>query len=55
MTGPTTPSASSGYEYYPVFGDGFFDLTVFVHNLHTISSLLQLFFIFKLCNISACI
>ncbi len=34
MTGPTTPSStmSSGYGYYPAFGDGYFDLTLFVNN-----------------------
>lgn len=31
MTGPATPSTGSGYDYYPVFGDGFLDLTMFVH------------------------
>lgn len=39
MTGPTTPSStmSSGYGYYPVFGEGYFDLTLFVHKFTIIS------------------
>ena len=30
-TSPATPGESSGYGY-PMIGDGFFDLTMFVHN-----------------------
>ncbi|KAF8854292.1 hypothetical protein BDZ45DRAFT_747658 [Acephala macrosclerotiorum] len=39
MTGPTTPSSimSSGYGYYPMFGDGYFDLALFVHKFTIIS------------------
>jgi hypothetical protein len=41
MTGPATPSSSSGYGY-PVFGDSYFDLTLFVHNFTYPSSSLLL-------------
>ena len=34
-TGPPTPSTSSSGYGYPVLGDGFYDLALFVHTFNT--------------------